>query len=111
MINKQNPIRSQKIRQAARGQRCTVRLPGVCCYNDETTVLAHFSYASSGMGTKPADVSAAFCCDACHSLIDGRIKRPHGLMLEDIEWCKARGMAETWQRLFELGVIEIKGAA
>ena len=107
LLSKASPIRSKKIREAARGQRCTVRLPGVCCHDSETTVLAHFSYASSGMGIKPGCISAAFCCHYCHAVVDGRAKAP--VQKDDIEWCKARGMAETWQRLAEMGVIEIKG--
>lgn len=110
-LAKQNPIRSRQIREAARGQRCTVRIPGVCNATGETTVLAHFSYASSGMGTKPSDLgSAAFCCFGCHEIVDRRAKRPHGVLLEDIEWCKARGMAETMARLVDMGIIQIKGA-
>lgn len=108
-IHKSNPIRSQRIRDAARGQRCTIRLPGVCSADPETTVLAHLSYASSGMGTKPSDLSGAFCCAACHDVLDGRTQRPHGVLKEDIEWCKGRGMAETMAVLVEQGIIRVEG--
>ena len=110
-IEKNKPIRSRRIREAARGEPCAVRIPGVCSHDAETTVFAHFSYASSGMGTKPSDTSGAFSCDACHSVIDGRRPRPHGVLKEDLEWCKARGMAETIGRLVDLGIIAVKGAA
>ena len=110
MLTKDNPTRSKRIRDAARGQSCAIRLPGVCSYDDTTTVFCHFSYASSGMGMKPSDLSGSFGCAACHSVVDGRTKRPHGLLLEDIEWCKARGMAETWQRLIEMDIVAVKGA-
>lgn len=108
-LQKSNPVRSKRLREAAKGKPCTVRIPcGVCRYDTETTVLAHFSYASSGMGTKPSDLSAAWCCGPCHSIIDGRTRRPHGLLREDIEWCKGRGMAETWGRLVEIGLISVR---
>lgn len=110
LFPKSNPIRSARIREAARGQSCTVRIPGVCNNAGETTILAHFSYASSGMGTKPSDLaSAAFCCFGCHEIVDRRAKRPHGVLQEDIEWCKARGMAETIARLVEMGIVTIAG--
>lgn len=109
-FQKSNPIRSRRIREAARGEPCTVRLPG-CPDARETTVFCHFSYASSGMGMKPSDLSGAFADAYCHALVDGRAKRPHGVLLEDIEWCKARGMAETWGRLVETGIVTILGAA
>ena len=32
---------SKKIRNSARGQDCALRIPGVCNFNPETTVLAH----------------------------------------------------------------------
>lgn len=109
MLQKNNPIRSRRIREAARGQPCTIRLPGVCNYNDETTVFCHFSYASSGMGMKPSDLSGAFGCAKCHDAVDGRVSS--FLYDEAVEWCKARGMAETWGRLVELGIVTIRGAA
>lgn len=107
MIAKETSIRSSRIRNAARGQRCTIRLPGICSYDDTTTVFCHFSYATSGMGMKPSEMSGAFGCSKCHSVVDGREKRPHGVLIEDVEWCKARGMVETWHRLIEMGVIRI----
>ena len=60
---------SKKYRDAARGQDCTMRLPG--CRNDrETVVLAHRNGA--GMGTKASDHDAADLCDFCHNTFDGR---------------------------------------
>ncbi|BBI46989.1 hypothetical protein KPSA1B_105772 [Pseudomonas syringae pv. actinidiae] len=32
---------SKKLRASAKGQDCTVRIPAICNYNPETTVLAH----------------------------------------------------------------------
>jgi hypothetical protein len=50
-----------------------MRLPGVCNYNAETTVLAHLRRAgSAGMGQKPADVCAVLACSSCHDALDGR---------------------------------------
>lgn len=59
------------LRKAARGQSCRVRLAGICNFDPETTVLAHFRMAGfSGIGMKSPDWLAAWCCSACHSYID-----------------------------------------
>lgn len=66
------------IRKAARGQDCTLRIPGVCNWNPETTVLCHSPYLDSGrgMGLKAPDTEACFGCDACHSILDRRTPWP-----------------------------------
>lgn len=63
------------IRKAAKGQRCQVRLPGICNHNPETVVLAHYRLAGMcGTGIKPSDLLGAFACSSCHDCIDGRTK-------------------------------------
>lgn len=62
-----------KLRKAARGRECMVRLPGVCNHNPETTVLAHVRLAGvSGMGMKADDLLGAWACSSCHDAIDRR---------------------------------------
>lgn len=63
---------SQKIRDSARGQRCTLRL--ACCNHDtETTVLAHLRcIEAAGVAEKPDDWIAVYACSACHDAIDRR---------------------------------------
>ena len=62
-----------KLRKAAKGRECTVRLPGICNHNPETTVLAHVRLAGvSGMGIKADDLLGAWACSNCHDAIDRR---------------------------------------
>ena len=62
-----------KLRQSARGQECHLRIPRVCCHDNETTVLAHIRKAGiAGTGMKPPDVCGVFACRTCHDYIDGR---------------------------------------
>ena len=64
-----------KLRESARGQECHLRLPGVCNFDPETTVLAHINRVGiSGVGQKPPDVCGVFACSACHDVIDRRAK-------------------------------------
>ena len=68
---------SVKLRQEANGRQCTVRLPGICNRNPETTVLAHMNEKSMfgvGMGQKVDDLFACFACSDCHDAIDHRVK-------------------------------------
>lgn len=63
------------LRKEARGRECTVRIPGHCNGNPETSVLAHYRTAGTcGTGCKPDDTQAAIACNGCHDVIDGRTK-------------------------------------
>lgn len=73
MFQKQSPGRNQNYRDLARGKDCTLRVPGVCCGNPETTVLAHSNKGAhgKGMGLKADDaVGAVWACYTCHSWLD-----------------------------------------
>ncbi|MNF92547.1 hypothetical protein D3C84_751950 [compost metagenome] len=64
-----------KLRETARGRDCQVRLAGICNFNPETTVLAHFRLAGTcGMGIKPHDLLGAWACSSCHDEIDRRTR-------------------------------------
>ena len=75
-------------RKWARGKPCQVRIPGVCNFDPETSVLAHVRIAGiTGGGQKAPDYLAAICCSSCHDMVDGRIntdlwsKKDRDLML------------------------------
>ena len=98
------------LRKLARGQQCTVRLPGGCNGNPETTVLAHFRMAGvSGMGIKSPDLLAAFACSACHDAID---RRAHMDLDRDyVRLAHLEGVVRTQAELLKRGVIKIGRAA
>ena len=94
---------SQKLRDSARGQDCTLQLVGVCNHRAETTVLAHLPCGMGGMGMKSPDVMAVFACSDCHSEIDhGGINR---LTAREI----LRAIAKTQMHWIESGLMTIKG--
>lgn len=96
-------VESKKLRASARGQDCTLRLPGVCNGNPETTVLAHLPCGKKGMGMKSPDNMACFACSACHDAIDGRRR--------DVEVEGAdllRALAETQEHWIGQGLMIIK---
>jgi len=99
-------IVSRKIRTSARDEDCTVQIVGVCNYRPETVVLAHLPDETKGMGKKADDISACYCCSACHDALDGRQWSPE---LEDRrDWYMRRAMVRTWRRLIEKGLVVIK---
>ena len=60
-----------KITDSARGEQCQVRIPGVCNRDPATVVFAHLN--GGGMGMKHPDYEGAYCCSACHDVVDGRV--------------------------------------
>jgi hypothetical protein len=59
----------------ANGMDCQIRIPGVCNFRSETTVLAHYRLAGlCGGSLKPPDLIGAWACSACHDYVDGRTK-------------------------------------
>lgn len=91
------------LRKLAKGQPCMVRIPDVCNYNLETTVLAHLN--GGGMGMKHNDLLGAWCCSACHAWLDGGfIRTGHAKYVRDLWHMEA--IARTQQELLNLGLQE-----
>lgn len=91
-----------KIRRSARGQDCQVRIPLVCSFDPETVVLAHKN--GGGMGMKNPDYLAAYCCDRCHSVIDGRVRSEYSA--DEIAIMFYEGIFRTQMQLFEAGILK-----
>ncbi len=99
-------IRSNKIRQAARGEQCTLQIVGTCSRNPETVVYAHLPDPSHGIGIKSTDTAGVFACHACHDMLDGRTK-PTPEYREHKDWYMRMALQRTLARLFELGVVRV----
>ncbi|MDE3930953.1 DUF1364 domain-containing protein [Glaesserella parasuis] len=64
------------LRKEAKGRECQVRLPGVCNFNAETSVLAHYRMAGlNGVGQKPDDIFGAWARSAWHVEFDHRTRK------------------------------------
>ncbi len=104
-------VRSDKIRAAARGQACTLRIIGVCNSNPETTVWAHANGLrfGKGIGHKSSDLLGAFACCDCHGVYDGQKQAPklaYGTHTKDaIELDFWRGHGESLIILDAMGLI------
>lgn len=60
------------LRKYAKGKECQIRLPGICNFDPETTVLCH-PPTGSGLALKYPDVTGAHGCSSCHDVVDGRV--------------------------------------
>lgn len=95
-----------KLTKLAQGQPCLVRIPG-CDGGGETTVAAHYRLAGMcGIGIKPSDLLAAWCCDHCHAVVDGRKPAPEGWMRDQVRLAHAEGVLRTLERLERMGAIK-----
>ena len=94
-----------KLREAARGMDCQVRLPG-CNFDPATTCLAHYRLAGTcGTGMKPPDLLGAWACSSCHDLCDGRHRIVGGLNHADIRLAHAEGCLRTLNELIKRGLL------
>lgn len=78
-------------RKEAKGRECQVRLPGICNFNSETTVLAHYRL-HSGVALKPDDIQGAWACSACHDECDRRTRK---MDTEYVRLAHAEGVMRT----------------
>ncbi len=93
-----------KITKEAKGRECQVRLVGICNYNPETVVLAHYRSAElCGMGIKPKDIIGAWACSDCHDAIDGRVQTEYSK--DELELAHLKGMVRTLNTLCREGKI------
>ena len=94
-----------KLRKLARGQQCQVRIPGVCNWNNETTILAHTPIKGlHGMGMKCPDLIGAWCCSSCHDVLDGRRKTQ--FTRDQIATYKFEGVIRTQGELIKMGAVK-----
>lgn len=100
-------IRSQVMRDAAKGVECMLNIAGVCNGDPTTTCMVHLPDETKGGSTKSDDTSSTAGCSACHDVIDGRVKS--ALTEEDLLFYMFRGLKRWNKYLIEKGIITIKG--
>lgn len=90
-----------KLRKSANGQQCQIRIPEVCL-NRKTVVLCHLNGA--GMAMKHLDIFAAYGCQDCHDVVDGRIKS--GWDSDLIKLWFLEGVIRTQEIMAKAGLIK-----
>ena len=90
-----------KITKSARNENCTLRIPGVCNFNTDTTVLCHKN--GGGMGFKHHSIHSCYGCSSCHDWLDNR-GSVTSTEKRDAEFLRA--MIETQSILIRKGLIK-----
>jgi hypothetical protein len=101
---KRKPFRSRKLLDSARGEDCTMEIPGVCNHDSETVVFAHsnLSEDGKGIGQKADDCFGAYACSACHTWLDA-----HKSSREYEIYMFTRALKRTWRRMLDKGVLRV----
>lgn len=95
-------MKSKKIRESARDEDCSLRMVGICNFNNQTTILAHLPCGMKGTGLKAPDNMAVYACSNCHDVLDSRAKG-------EVDWRDVlRALAETQRKLIEKGLMVLK---
>lgn len=89
---KQPPLVSTVLRQSARGETCTLRLPGCQCGRVDVFLCHLRFFGWAGIAQKPHDFLAVFACQHCHDIVDRRAGGEWGF--EDL----LRALGETLMR-------------
>lgn len=91
-------MKSNKIRQSARGEACSLRVAQYCV-DDETVIFAHLNSNYRGTGIKSPDLFGVYSCHECHILLDSS---------EVSYYDQLRALQETQMKLYNKGLIIIK---
>jgi hypothetical protein len=104
------PLKSSRpkttpIRASAHMQECTLRFPGICNRNPETTVWCHSNLLrdGKGMGLKAPDEQGCYGCSDCHAWLDGGYAGHVPREVVDARFDAARD--ESREILIDLGLI------
>ena len=89
--------------KSARGESCTVRIPGHCNFNQETTVAAHYNTVRLGSGKGIKSRHVAYCCSSCHAVLDGAVKS--GFTKDELKLMHLEGVLETNNKLADKGLL------
>lgn len=95
-----------KYTRSAKGQDCTVRIPGVCrpAPENETTVFAHLN--GGGLGAKHLSVHGAYSCAQCHDVIDGR-SRNRGHTNKEVKMMHLEAVIRTQIIMVRDGILKL----
>lgn len=100
-------MKTTAIRQSARGEECTVRIPGICTFDTAATIWSHYRGQAGGKGfaIKSIDEAGAYCCTACDAVYDGQRSRPPGMSKDDVDLAWLQGHIRSLVTLKRKGLI------
>jgi hypothetical protein len=101
------------IRKSARGQECTLRFPGICNRNPETTAWCHSNRLADGkgLGLKAPDEQGCYGCSDCHAWLDGGYAASGRVLREVVDARFDAARAESRQILKSKGLLPVRAAS
>ena len=93
-----------RLRKSAWMQPCAIRIPNVCNFDPETTILAHAR--AGGMAMKCPDTVAFYCCSACHAVYDRHDARWRQFGRDALDSMALRAIEETHVTMIREGVLD-----
>lgn len=99
-------IKKSALRESARDKECQARIPGVCNFDERTTVLAHLN--TGGTGGKAHDIHAAYMCSNCHDVFDRRVTVKE-YSYDDIKIMCYEAVFRTQIMFLSDGLIKVEG--
>ena len=110
VMQKQQRIESKIWTQASKDQTCTLQIPCVCNYNNETTVPCHIESEIKGMGYKSDDICIVDGCAECHKAIDGDWQRYTDGMYTAVDrlFFILRALQRTLRNRYERGIMVVE---
>ncbi len=95
---------TDKYTKSAKGQKCQVRLPGICNHNPETVIFAHLNGA--GLAMKAMPIHGSYCCSNCHDVVDGRdYKALQDIGMHRLKLYLLEGVIRTQEIMVKEGVL------
>lgn len=97
---------SHPLRRSAKGEACTLRIPGVCKNDTSAVVLCHVNgVLLKSNNSKQVDMHAFYGCSACHDAQEYQSNwAKHGITWRDI----IRAVFETQKKMVAKGLIFVK---
>jgi hypothetical protein len=106
VMTKAPTYRSQKLRDSAKGEDCTVRLPG-CPGRADMTIWSHYrgSAGGKGLSIKASDRAGAYACTYCDAVYDGQRTRPIGMTKDEVDLAWHEGHIRSLVRMEQKGLL------
>jgi hypothetical protein len=95
------------IRKSAKGELCTLQIPGICRNRTDTTVWCHSNRLADGkgLGLKAHDEAGCYGCVDCHTFLDGGWAARPEWSFEDVQQYFEVARARSRTRLVSKGLI------
>ena len=98
-------MKQTPISKSARGETCAARIPFICNFDTETTILAHAPFVGR-YGSRARWYWSSYLCSNCHDYLDGRTR--HACTQDEMKAIWFDAVQETQAKLIAKGLISVQ---